>query len=65
MTEQELLEKVKDLMAVRSAIIALKERQQDIEAQQRKLDKEWLENSQEITALGEKGHAIVKELVFG
>lgn len=62
--EQELLDKVKELIEVRTQIVALKARIQDIELAQKRLDAEWSLNHDKIAELGEKGRILIKELVL-
>ena len=62
--EQEITDKIKELIEVRNKIAKLKGRQQDIELTQDRLEAEWRLNDEKITALGEKGRQLVKELVL-
>lgn len=62
--EQEILNKVHELMDVRNQIIMLKDRQQIIEASLKALQKEREDNYHKITELGEKGKGLIRELVL-
>ena len=62
--EQELLDKINQLIAVRNEILDLKDRQQVIEASIKALTKEREDNYYKISQLGEKGKVFIKELVL-
>jgi len=62
--EQEIWDKVNELIAVRNQILEVKERQRVIEASLKALTKEREENYYKISQLGEKGKEIIKELVL-
>lgn len=62
--EQEILDKVHELMDVRNQIIMLKDRQQVIEASLEALQKERTDNYYKITELGKKGKGLIRELVL-
>jgi hypothetical protein len=62
--EEELMLKLKELMDVRNEILALKDRQQVIEASLKALQKEREDNYHKITELGEKGKGLIRELVL-
>ena len=61
--EQEILDKINQLIAVRNEILDLNNRQRVIEASIKALTKEREDNYHEISQLGEKGKDIIKELV--
>ena len=62
--EQEIWDKVNELIAVRNQILEVKERQRVIGASLKALTKEREENYYKISQLGEKGKEIIKELVL-
>jgi len=62
--EQEILDKINQLIAVRNEILDLKNRQRVIEASIKALTEEREDNYHEISQLGEKGKDIIKELVL-
>jgi hypothetical protein len=62
--EQEILDKVHELMDVRNQILETKERNQVIEASLKAMTKEREDNYYKISQLGEKAKVIIKELVL-
>ena len=62
--EQEIWDKINQLIAVRNQILEVKDRQRVIEASIKALTKEREENYFKISQLGEKGEDIIKELVL-
>jgi hypothetical protein len=64
MNEQEIQEAISKLITIRNKILDLKDRQIVIESTRRKMDKEYIENDDQIIALGEEGKATISQLVL-